>query len=199
MTEKSTKIALFGTSADPPTTGHKAILQWLSHHYDLVAIWAADNPFKSHFTTLEHRAKMLGVLIESVQAPRNNLQLHQELSSRRTIETVNKGRQVWGNQPELTLVVGADLIKQIPRWYRIQELLKQVNLLVIPRPGYTLTEANLQELRKVGGKFTIANLRAPAVSSTAYREKGDHNAVVPLVKAYINREQLYLCQERHTH
>ena len=199
MTEKITKIALFGTSADPPTTGHRAILQWLSHHYDLVAIWAADNPFKSHSTTLEHRAKMLGVLIESVETPGNNLQLYQELSSRRTIETVNKGRQVWGNQPELTLVVGADIIKQMPRWYQIQDLLEQVRLLIIPRPGYPLTEANLQEIRRVGGRCKIANLRAPAVSSTAYREKGDHNVVVPLVKEYINREQLYLCQERHAH
>ncbi|NEP57541.1 MAG: nicotinic acid mononucleotide adenylyltransferase, partial [Symploca sp. SIO2G7] len=27
------KIALFGTSADPPTAAHQAILSWLSHHY----------------------------------------------------------------------------------------------------------------------------------------------------------------------
>ena len=40
-------VALFGTSADPPTSGHGAILGWLSQHYDQVAVWAADNPFKS--------------------------------------------------------------------------------------------------------------------------------------------------------
>ncbi|MGL5832760.1 MAG: nicotinate-nucleotide adenylyltransferase, partial [Waterburya sp.] len=32
------KIALFGTSADPPTIGHQTILQWLSQHYDHVVV-----------------------------------------------------------------------------------------------------------------------------------------------------------------
>ncbi|MGB3262812.1 MAG: adenylyltransferase/cytidyltransferase family protein, partial [Microcoleus sp.] len=53
------KIALFGTSADPPTAGHKTILSWLSQHFDWVAVWASDNPFKSHSTSLEHRSAML--------------------------------------------------------------------------------------------------------------------------------------------
>lgn len=32
-------IALFGTSADPPTIGHQGILQWLSGRYDVVVVW----------------------------------------------------------------------------------------------------------------------------------------------------------------
>lgn len=46
MSVSMTRVALFGTSADPPTVGHQAILRWLSEHYDQVAVWAADNPFK---------------------------------------------------------------------------------------------------------------------------------------------------------
>ncbi|MCS6815631.1 MAG: adenylyltransferase/cytidyltransferase family protein, partial [Cyanobacteria bacterium] len=52
-------IALFGTSADPPTVGHQAILLWLLEHFDYVAVWAADNPFKSHQASLHHRLAML--------------------------------------------------------------------------------------------------------------------------------------------
>jgi cytidyltransferase-like protein len=62
------RIALFGTSADPPTSGHQAILNWLSQHYDLVAVWASDNPFKSHQTPLEHRSRMLRLLIEELNS-----------------------------------------------------------------------------------------------------------------------------------
>ena len=51
------RVALFGTSADPPTSGHQKILSWLSERYDWVAIWAADNPFKSHQTSLTHAPK----------------------------------------------------------------------------------------------------------------------------------------------
>ncbi|MGL4880174.1 MAG: adenylyltransferase/cytidyltransferase family protein, partial [Waterburya sp.] len=57
------KIALFGTSADPPTIGHQTILQWLSKHYDRVVVWASDNPFKEHKTPLVDRTEMLKLTI----------------------------------------------------------------------------------------------------------------------------------------
>jgi cytidyltransferase-related domain len=68
-----TKIALFGTSADPPTSGHQAILFWLSQRFDKVVVWASDNPFKNHQTLLEHRMAMLSLLIEEINAPKKIL------------------------------------------------------------------------------------------------------------------------------
>jgi nicotinate-nucleotide adenylyltransferase len=188
-------IALFGTSADPPTSAHQAILNWLSHHYDHVAVWASDNPFKSHQTPLEHRSKMLRLLIEGIQPPRRNIGLYPSLSSPRTLETVEQARKYWGTQVDLTLVIGSDLIGQMPRWYQIDKLLRQVQLLVVPRPGYEVDEAGLEELRKLGAKVAIADLKAPAVSSTAYRENGDTQAITPPVEDYIHQEQLYACQD----
>ena len=190
------KIALFGTSADPPTAGHSAILQWLSQHYDLIAVWASNNPFKSHQTELEHRANMLKVLIDSLEVEHNNVALYQNFSSCRTLETVQQAKLVWGNLAEFTLVIGSDLPSQMPNWYGIKELLQQVALLVIPRPGYSIEEKDLAALRDLGGKCAIADFYAPSVSSTAYRKNRDPDAVIPPVEDYINREKLYLCQDR---
>ncbi|MDP8963104.1 MAG: nicotinate-nucleotide adenylyltransferase [Cyanobacteriota bacterium] len=186
-------IALFGTSADPPTSGHQSILNWLSHHYDHVAVWASDNPFKSHQTPLEHRSKMLRLLIEEIAQP--NISLYQTLSSSRTLETVECAREHWGTQVDLTLVIGADLVTQMPRWYQIEKLLSQVQLLVVPRPGYEINETGIEELRKLGTNVAIADLEAPAVSSTAYREKGDTEVLTPPVEDYIHKEHLYACQD----
>ncbi|OKH28184.1 nicotinate-nucleotide adenylyltransferase [Chroogloeocystis siderophila] len=188
------KIALFGTSADPPTAGHQAIISWLSQHYDWVAVWAADNPFKSHASPLEHRATMLRLLIEDINPPRHNIGLHQELSSHRTLETVNKAKQRWDKDATFTLVIGSDLVHQLQQWYAVEELLQQVQLLVVPRPGYEVAESDLQQLRQLGAKFAIANLTAPDVSSTAYRESGDSEALTPPVEAYIHQQHLYECQ-----
>lgn len=187
-------IALFGTSADPPTAGHQAILSWLSHHYDLVAVWASDNPFKLHQTPLQHRAAMLQLLIDDIPASYHNIRLFSQLSSPRALITVERARRIWSDA-ELTLVIGADLVPQLPRWYQIQDLLAQVKLLVVPRSGYALTEADLAPLRQMGADVTIAHLTAPAVSSTAYREERDADAITPPVEAYIHREQLYECQD----
>jgi nicotinate-nucleotide adenylyltransferase len=111
------------------------------------------------------------------------------------LETVEQARQYWGSQVDLTLVIGADLIGQMPRWYQIDQLLKQVQLLVVPRPGYEIDEAGIEELRKLAAKVAIADLLAPAVSSTAYRENGDKEAITPPVEDYIHKEQLYACQD----
>ncbi|NES70915.1 MAG: nicotinate-nucleotide adenylyltransferase [Okeania sp. SIO2D1] len=190
------RIALFGTSADPPTTGHKTILQWLAKRYDLVAVWAADNPFKAKQTSLEHRAGMLAVLIDSLTTAQQNITLSQDLSDRRTIETVKKARKLWGTSTEFTLVMGSDLLKQISKWYCIDHLLKEVQLLIVPRPGYPIEKVHLEELASLGGRWEIAEFQTPSVSSTAYRQGKKREAIAQPVEDYILRKQLYACQDR---
>jgi len=186
-------IALFGTSADPPTAGHQAILVWLSEHFDRVAVWAADNPFKSHETPLLHRMAMLQLLIDDINPPRHNLHLYPELSKPRTIHTLEIAETHW-TDASFTLVVGSDLIDQLPNWHQSETLLERVNLLIIPRPGFVPNERALAALRRKGAKLTIADLTGPDISSTAYREHGDTDALTPPIEAYIHREQLYPCQ-----
>jgi nicotinate-nucleotide adenylyltransferase len=192
------RIALFGTSADPPTAGHQKILRWLSEHYDWVAVWAADNPFKSHQTPLEHRARMLQLLISDIEPPRENIALEQDLSSFRTLETVEKAQSRWGGDAEFTLVIGSDLLEQLPRWYRIEDLLQQVQLLIVPRPGYAIDEYSLEMVENLGGKIAIASLTGIDVSSTAYREHGNTEALTPPIVAYIHQQHLYKCQDATT-
>jgi nicotinate-nucleotide adenylyltransferase len=185
------QIALFGTSADPPTQGHKTILEWLSHHYDHVVVWAADNPLKSDQTPLQHRMKMLGLMIASLDTPKNNVQLYSEMSSPRSIETVEKAEALWGENAHFTFVIGSDLLSQIPRWYASEELLQRVKLLVIPRPGYPPKEEDLNTLARMGANYEVADVNAPPVSSTAYREQGNPELVDASVKHYIQEQQLY--------
>ena len=184
------KIALFGTSADPPTAGHQTILKWLGEHYDLVVVWASDNPFKEHQTTLQHRSEMLQVAIDEIEPKKPNIKLYQELSDRRTLITVEKARKIW-KEAEFTVVIGSDLVQQITKWYHIEELLKQVKILVVPRPGYSITEFDLKDLRNLGGRCTIATLNAPRVSSSAYRLEQDKAVITPAVENYIQKQNLY--------
>ncbi|MCG5059605.1 MAG: nicotinate-nucleotide adenylyltransferase [Limnoraphis sp. WC205] len=183
------QIALFGTSADPPTSGHQNILRWLSQQFDQVVVWASDNPFKSHQTPIEHRTTMLKILIEDI-SPHDNIALHQELSSRRTLETVQGVKQYWP-EAELHLVVGSDLIGQMPNWYKIEGLLSQVNLLVVPRPGYQVEEEKIKALQQLGGNVAIASITGLPVSSSNYRKKGDPETLTPAIQAYIEHHHLY--------
>ncbi|GAB4238785.1 MAG: nicotinate-nucleotide adenylyltransferase [Stanieria sp.] len=185
-----TTIALFGTSADPPTSGHQNILSWLAQHYDLVVVWASDNPFKEHQTSLKDRTEMLRLAIAEIHQP-NKILLQEELSDRRTLITVKKAREIWGKEAEFTLVIGSDLVKQIVTWYRVEELFTQVKLLIVPRPGYSITKTDLEAISNKGGTYAIATLNVPQVSSTAYRREGDQQVITPAVQNYIIQKHLY--------
>lgn len=186
-----TSIALFGTSADPPTAAHQAILRWLAQHYDVVAVWASDNPFKSHQTSLDHRAEMLRLIIQELETPEGNIKLYQELSDRRSLISLEKAKQIWGEKPNYSLVIGSDLISQIHKWYRIKELLAMVTILVIPRPGYPVSDQHIEGLQSLGAKCILPNLKTPPLSSTAYRHYHDKNVVTKSVASYIDQEKLY--------
>lgn len=184
------RIALFGTSADPPTAGHQTILRWLSLHYDLVVVWASDNPFKAHQTDLQNRSEMLNLIIQEIEPLKHNIILSQQISDRKTLITVKKAREIWGNA-QFTFVIGTDLVSQIVTWYRAEELLKQIKLLIIPRPDYSIDKSDLNNLRNLGGEYTIATLNAPRVSSSRYRLRGDTTVITPAVQNYIQQQKLY--------
>ncbi len=186
------RIALFGTSADPPTLAHQEILTSLAEAYDRVVVWAADNPFKQHGANLAQRTEMLGILIHDLPRSRETVELHPELSSRRTIETLEKAQQLWING-DFTLVIGSDLVAQIPTWYRADGLLSQVHVLVIPRPNYPVRSPELDCLRELARSVAIAEIHGLNVSSTAYREHRESQGITPAIAAYIQQEHLYEC------
>ena len=86
MKAKINSIALFGTSADPPTLGHQALLSELTKIFPKVITWASDNPDKKHHIPLIKRTQLLRILVKKISNPK--LELVQELSSPRTIHSL---------------------------------------------------------------------------------------------------------------
>lgn len=183
-----TRIALFGTSADPPTTAHRDILVWLAQQFDQVVVWAADNPFKPQQTPLAHRQEMLRLLI--AELPHLGVSLQPELSDWRTYYSVQRAQTLWPGA-ELTLVVGTDVIAKMTHWYQIQQLLPLVNLWIIQRPDAPANPADLAQLRQMGARLTLADFVGPPLSSTALRQQLTQTGLTPAVTAYIQREELY--------
>ena len=187
------RIALFGTSADPPSVAHRDILVWLSQRFDWVAVWASDNPFKTQQTKLEHRLAMLQITIAELGKNYgfDNIGFHPELSYPRAIATVTHAREHWP-RAELTFTIGSDLLPQLDRWHCIEALCHQVSFLVLPRESYPIEGDRLQNLRKWGANVVVAkDVRIPGVSSTAYRQSLDSATIIAPVEAYIDRENLY--------
>ena len=185
-------VALFGTSADPPTTGHQALLRGLLDHFPRVATWASDNPMKPRQTPLVTRVALLAALVEAIADPR--LTLAQDLSSPWAIETLERARARWPQETPV-FVVGSDLLSQIPRWRQAAELLPDLELAVAPRQGWPVREEELTPLRRLGARVRLLPLHPPATASTSARgEAGgapDPAQVPPELWPLLRRQGLY--------
>jgi nicotinate-nucleotide adenylyltransferase len=132
--------------------------------------------------------------------------VHPELSHMRTVVTLERARQLWP-EAEFSLVVGADLVEQLPSWYRADEVLAAVNILVIPRPGYDLSEASLATLGQHTA-VTVAQMPSIDVSSSRFRQcdhpsghpsgQAEAPGLTPAVQTYIAQHHLYLCPQNST-
>jgi nicotinate-nucleotide adenylyltransferase len=171
---ESNAIALFGTSADPPTHGHRALLEGLLGLYPHVVTWASDNPLKQHTAPLELRTELLGALVDAIGDPR--LSLEQELSSPWTVETLDRAQRHWPQRP-LVFVVGSDLAGQIPRWKEASRVLANCRLAIAPRQGWPLSEASLDGLRSRGARVEVLPLTIAASASSRIRDRPDPGEV----------------------
>ena len=183
-----TAIALFGTSADPPTHGHRALLEGLLTHYPQVATWASDNPLKQHTAPLALRTALLAALVASIGDPR--LSLEQELSSPWTIETLERVRRRWP-QAEPVFVIGSDLVEQLPRWRRAAEWLPGCRLAIAPRQGWPLAVEQLERLRALGARPEHLTLQVPANASSGIRARPDPRQVPEELWPLLRRHDPY--------
>ena len=182
------RIALLGTSADPPTCGHQALLEGLLNHYDRVVTWASDNPMKQHVASLELRRTMLNSLVNAIDHSR--LSLVQDLSSPHTITTLKRAADLWPNQT-LVFVVGSDLAEQIPRWKQTERWLPQCRLAIAHRSGWPLSASAVDQLQIRGARVDVLDLDVPASASSKLRLRPDPAQVPESIWPLLLQHNLY--------
>lgn len=181
-------VALFGTSADPPTRGHQALLEGLLEHFPQVATWASDNPLKRHGAALQLRSALLAALVEQIHNPR----LHhlQSLSSPYAIITLQRARAHWPGTP-LVFVVGSDLAGQIPRWRQAKEVLGGCRLAIAPRQDQPLQPETRRELERLGARVELLPIAVPATASSRLRQAPDPAQIPGKVWPLLLEHNLY--------
>ena len=182
------QIALLGTSADPPTCGHQALLMSLLSLYPQVATWASDNPQKQHGAPLALRAQLLQALVEEINDPR--LQQDQTLSHPFTIRTIDQAARLWPDT-ELVFVVGSDLAAMIPGWKSSAQWLNRCRLAIAPRQGWLLNNQVLEDLKQLGARIDLLDLRVPASASSALRQFPQQEQIPAAVWTLLLQHNLY--------
>ena len=188
----TSQLALFGTSADPPTVGHRAVLAGLMQLFPRVCTWASDNPFKQHGAPLDVRAALLGAVVNSLtqQQSSDRLQLRQDFSSRRALDSIAAARCCFPDE-EPVFVVGTDLVPQIPSWYAVETWLPSCSLAVVQRQGWPLKDQDFEQLRVLCPQVVQLPLEIPAAASSSVRHHPNPELVPSELLTDLAQQNLY--------
>ena len=188
MKIKINSIALFGTSADPPTLGHESLLGELIKIFPKVITWASDNPDKKHQIPLLKRSELLRILVKKISNPK--LELVQELSSPRTIHTLKKAFQLWP-EASFSFVIGSDLAVQVPKWLNAKSILNKATIAIAMRDGWPISDSQLEDITNLGGEIELLPFSVPESSSSKFRERPQEVLVPKELVPLLLEENLY--------
>jgi len=182
-------IALFGTSADPPTIGHKKILEELSEIYTLTISYVSNNPHKTHKEDISIRSHLLKTLIEDLDNPK--ILFNQEISSLWAVESIKNCKKIY-EFDNLDFVIGSDLIKDIFGWKDFDKIIKEISFFIINREGYPVESSTLKMLETYKVKFRISTIEIPNISSSKFRLNLNFSNLPASLIDIIKNNNLYL-------
>jgi nicotinate-nucleotide adenylyltransferase len=140
------RIGLFGGTFDPPHFGHLILAERCREEAKLDQVWFLPSYRPPHkdlqkITRFETRCDMTALAIAGQHAFRVE-PIEKELPPPSyTAETL---RELLLRHPhdEFALIVGGDSLRDLPGWYRPQDLLERAKLIAVPRPGTVVWSAD---------------------------------------------------------
>ena len=184
--EKS--IALFGTSADPPTIGHEKILEGLSKIYAHTICYVSNNPKKKHKEDIAIRSQLLKTLIEDLDDYK--ILFNQSITSKWAVESIKKCKKIY-EIDNLDFVIGSDLIQDIFCWKNFEKIIKEVSFFIILREGYPVESNTLKMLETYNVKFKISSIKIPNISSSKFRLNFNYSNLPSSLIDFVKKNNLY--------
>ena len=200
------KIALFGGTFDPIHPGHTTVAAAAAEHIGaevIVFIPAKCSPLKESFPEAsdDDRLQMIALAIAgNKKFQLSDYELRKSKPSY-TLETARQFQAGYGSDTSIYWLIGADNIDDLPRWYRVVELIDQCNLSVMYRAGCETPD--FAKFTGIWGPQRVEKLQENIIetplidiSSTEIRNRlaagrDVTDMLFPLVADYIRKHNLY--------
>ena len=197
------KIGIYGGTFNPIHNGHTYLLKYFIENKicDKLIVLVSGNPPHKNDGVLDeiHRFNMVKLALSDyseILVSDIELGKHERCY---TFNTMRFLKEVYKND-ELWFIVGADSFKDLPKWYRGEELIKENKFIAINREGAFQNELYKEKCDEIKGKYSatveFVDIKTPDISSTAVREMVEDGKIissyVPLsVYKYITDNKLY--------
>ena len=141
-------IGIFGGSFDPIHFGHiKSALELIKRfEFEQIRFVPCQlSPFKERvFANAQHRWQMLNLVCSSQpKLIADDRELKREGPSY-TIDSLIELREEFGDNQSIVLILGVDAYLGFCKWHRYEEIISHCHVLLMQRPGYSLSEAGLK-------------------------------------------------------
>jgi nicotinate-nucleotide adenylyltransferase len=141
------KVGIFGGTFDPIHIGHMIMVEQALEMAGLDQVWLIPAPSPPHkqgksITDARHRLKMT----ELAAADNPRLRVSRiEMERSGPSYTVDTVKALTRQYPEYQffLIIGGDMILDLPRWHRIEEILETVEVIGLLRKGIEWNEEKL--------------------------------------------------------
>lgn len=197
MTTK--RVAIYGGAFDPCHIAHFIVITQVLNSRLVDEVWvfpSGDRPDKSYNANDAARLSMLKLGVgelfkddERVKIRTDHLEKETGHSSIELLERLEKEHENY----TFSLVVGSELIRDLPQWHESKKLLQKAKFLVVARAGTAKTELPGASLSFLPNPHSLSFF----ISSTELRlmlKKGDSLAgLIPAsVLRYIKEHKLYV-------
>lgn len=186
---------LFGGTFDPPHRGHLHVAHAARSAGYAPILFAVTrrNPLKDAGprAPLSDREAMVACMIAG--QPDWQIAFPGTGAPERTIDAVEALGPSLPRAASLAILVGADILDQLPDWHRVEELLSRVDVVVVPRPGAPETIGRLAPAYR--SRIRLLDVPGPDVASRDLRDEegaaADDRRLHPCVARYIADHELY--------
>ena len=137
------RAAIYGGTFDPVHKGHVAVARRVLQLFELEEVLfvpACVPPHKSAISSAVHRFAMLALATAEDASLRISTVELDEPARPYAVDTVERLQLEMAAKRRLFFIIGADSWSEITTWHDWQRLLKMVDLIVVTRPGYELSE-----------------------------------------------------------
>lgn len=193
------RIGVFGGTFDPIHEGHLAVARTARDAFDLdlVLFVPARRPWlrpRGPVVPAEDRLAMVRMAVKSERGFDVSTVDLDRPGTTYTADTLRDLRRQYGAGPEFYLVLGADSIRHLDRWARIDSVLRRCTLAAVGRPG-AIKPSDLPD-EHPGNQARFVEGPMVDVSATEIRRRlaaGESCAgmLPPAVERYIREHGLY--------
>jgi len=134
------KVGILGGTFNPPHTGHLVIANEVLDILGLDTVWFMPNQVPPHKSVTEpisnaDRLAMLELAVKDNPDFRIETVELERTGPSYTYETMKILKDMY-KEHEFYFIIGGDMVEYLPKWHKIDELLKMVKFVGVSRPSY---------------------------------------------------------------